>query len=115
MKNVIQHKKCLDVDEQSISIIPFDLGTGSDENRRVFLELQLTMATSSINHEYARKEFDETGDAERKDELLEYMHDCRAQYFEARQGLASYDPYALVEFERDLMRQKQAILAHYSA
>lgn len=107
--------KKIDTNEQSISIIPLDVDVRSEEDKKALLELQLMMATSSINHEYARMEFDDTADTERKEELLEYMNECRAQYFEAREDLAGYDPYALVEFERDLMHQKQLILAHYNA
>lgn len=107
--------KKIDTNEQSISIIPLDVDVRSEEDKKALLELQLMMATSSINHEYARMEFEDTFDVERKEELLEYMNDCRAQYFEAREDLAGYDPYALVEFERDLMHQKQLILAHYNA
>ena len=79
------------------------------------LELQLKMATSSMNHEYARMEYDDTRDRERKQELLEFMHDCRMQYFEAREGLVVHDPYALLDFEMDLLRQKQTIVTQYHA
>jgi hypothetical protein len=100
---------------QAISIIPMNVDCKSEEDRRALLEIQLMMATSSINHEYARMEFDDTDDTERREELLEFMSECRTQYFEAREDLASYDPYALIEFEQDLMHQKQVMLAHYNA
>lgn len=100
---------------QAISIVPLDVPLKSDEDRKALLELQLMMATSSINHEYARMEFEDTLNVERKEELLDYMHECRAQYFEARENLAGYDPYALVEFEQDLMKQKQVMLTNYIA
>lgn len=77
------------------------------------LEMQLKMATSSINHEYARIEFDDTEDRERKEELLDFMEDCRCQYLEARRSLAAHDPYALEEFEADLLRQKQTTITPY--
>lgn len=79
------------------------------------LELQLTMATTSINHEYAGMEFDETDDLERKEELLEYMAECRNKYLEAREELACYNPLKLEAFERDLAFQKKSTLVHYHA
>lgn len=87
----------------------------SEEAQKQLLELQLKMATSSINHEYARLEFDDIDDRERRDELLEYMHECRRNYLEARTALSSYDPYALADFEVDLMRQKQMTLGGIAA
>lgn len=108
-------KDRIDVDEPSISILPLNVDVKKDEDRKALTELQLAMATSSINHEYARMEFEDTCSKEKKEELLDYMHDCRLQYFEARKNLSSYDPYALVEFEVDLMRQKQMMLGHYNA
>jgi len=87
--------------------------TSGDINEKV-IEMQLKMATSSINHEYARMEFDDTDDRERREELLDFMHDCRCQYFEARQALTVHDPYAVEDFEADLVRQKQsAIVPHH--
>ncbi len=48
----------LDVAGQSISIVPMTNGSCNEEEIRTLLKLQLKMATSSINHEYARMEFD---------------------------------------------------------
>jgi len=79
------------------------------------MELQLTMATTSINHEYARIEFDENIDYERREELLKYMSDCRGKYLEAREEFANYNPIALETFERDLIMQKLATVTHYNA
>jgi len=79
------------------------------------LELQLRMATSSINHEYARIEFDDTDDHHRREELLDFMNDCHAQYLDARSQLQIHNPSALEEFEADLIRQKQAAISQYSA
>lgn len=115
MKKEVKDTAVMEGGMQAISIIPLDVDCKSEEDRRALLELQLMMATSSINHEYARMEFDDTENVERKEELLEFMNECRAQYFEARQDLASYNPYSLVDFEQDLMHQKQMMLAHYNA
>ena len=85
------------------------------EDSNKIVQLQLAMATSSINHEYARIEFDDTVDSERQEELLEFMNACRTKYFEARETLETYDPYALQEFEADLMQQKMETLQNYNA
>lgn len=98
-----------------ISINPLEV-PGSDEGvKKGLLELQLKMATCSINHEYARMEFDDIDDRERREELLEYMNECRSQYLNARHELNAYDPYALAEFEADLLRQKQTTIAVFEA
>lgn len=87
---------------------------GEGENNPV-LKLQLTMATNSINHEYARMEFDDTLDIDRKEELLEYMSACRQKYFEARESLTTYDSHAVAEFEADLLEQKFKTLNRFNA
>ncbi|MFA5812837.1 MAG: hypothetical protein WC956_10980 [bacterium] len=102
-------------DGPAIDICPVAGADATNEMRKELLELQLRMATCSINHEYARKEFDDAGDREKREDLLEYMHDCRCEYFQARAALAAYDPYALAEFEADLMHQKQVTLTAYNA
>ena len=89
--------------------------TSGDQLQNPVLQLQLTMATNSINHEYARIEFDDTDNQERREELLEFMSLCRQKYFEARQSLEVHDPNALQEFEADLMRQKVETLGRFNA
>lgn len=89
--------------------------SGGEPHQNPVLQLQMTMATNSINHEYARIEFDDTADQERREELLEFMALCRQKYFEARQSLEVHDPYALLEFEADLMRQKVETLGRFNA
>lgn len=102
-------------EDKFISIAPMECGCVGEEARNSLLELQLLMATSSINHEYARMEFEDVENTERKEELLEFMHDCRAQYFRAREDLERVNPYALKEFEEDLIRQKSNMLSQYNA
>jgi len=77
------------------------------------LELQLKMATNSINHEYARIEYDDTSDIERREELLGFMDDCRIQYLDARNVLVVHDPGALEVFEADLLMQKQTVNSQF--
>lgn len=85
--------------------------TGKDQ----LLELQMTMATSSINHEYARIEYEDSIDAERKDELAVFMEECHKKYTEAREKLAQQNPQVLESFEKDLAHQKQSTITHYNA
>lgn len=85
--------------------------TGKD----VLLELQMAMATSSINHEYARIEYEDSVDAERKDELSQFMEECHKKYNDAREKLAAQSPQTLESFERDLAHQKQSTITHYNA
>jgi len=87
----------------------------SGGNDNPILQLQLTMATSSINHEYARIEFEDTQDHDRQEELLEYMSACRQKYFEAREQLVTHDPHAVQEFEADLLQQKLETLNRFNA
>lgn len=108
-------KKEIAKDEPRISVSPLGGDGATDEIQKRLLELQLRMAACSINHEYARIEFDEVDDYSARQDLLEYMHDCRREYLQARASLEAYDPWALEEFEADLMRQKQAALPHYNA
>jgi hypothetical protein len=86
--------------------------TGSREH---ILNLQLVMATTSVNHEYARIEYEETADIERKEELMHYMTECRTRYDEARDELSIVNPIVLESFESELATQKQSTMVHYHA
>lgn len=94
--------------------VNFSGEASSEDARKQLLELQMKMATCSINHEYARLEFEALENVQRKEDLLDFMHDCRCQYFEARSELVNFDPYALDDFEKQLMRQKQMTFTNYS-
>ena len=91
------------------------IGGGKSSKKDPLLDLQLQMATSSINHEYARLEYDETPDRERREELLSYMDDCRMKYLNARDQLVEMSPQTLERFEKDLFFQKQTTLSQYNA
>lgn len=84
-------------------------------SREHLLNLQLIMATTSVNHEYARTEYDEVKSIERKEELMIYMSECWDKYAQAREMLSTLNPIALEEFENDLVFQKKATLTHYHA
>lgn len=99
----------------TLRIVPIMNSEMSEERRKGIMELQLEMATSSINHEYARMEYDGTSDTQRRDDLLGYMQDCRLKYFEARESLERFDPMAVADFERELLRQKMETMTQYNA
>ncbi len=84
-------------------------------SREHILNLQLVMATTSVNHEYARIEYEESHDPERKEELMYYMSECRDKYDDAREELSDTNPLVLENFESDLVRQKQSTMVHYHA
>ncbi len=108
-------KMVLEDDDMELDIRAHEVASASEEAQKRLLDLQLKMAASSINHEYARQKFDEIIDRTEREDLLDYMDDCHREYGEARAQLAAYDPYALADFEADLIRQKQTTTAHYNA
>ncbi|MBU4484317.1 hypothetical protein KKA47_02720 [bacterium] len=101
------------MDDVVVTVNPID-GLDETENE-VLLKLQLKMATTSINHEYARVEYDDTNDREKREELENFMMLCHQEYLEAREQLAAYNPIVLASFEHDLLIQKQTALAQYNA
>lgn len=112
-----QKKQTLDMGggEVMISLETGKTVSGKTAKNDPVLELQLAMATSSINHEYARMEYDDTEDRERREDLLHYMDDCRQKYMSARDQLVTMSPHTLERFERDLAYQKQTTLSQYHA
>ena len=73
------------------------------------------MATTSVNHEYARMEYEESIDWEKREDLLKYMAECRQKYDEAREELACFNPLVLETFESELAMQKRSTMVHYHA
>ncbi len=112
MTKKIEH---IENDVPTLRIVPIAHKADSEDRQKSIMEMQLQMATSSINHEYARLQFDGTGDRDKREELLIYMHDCRIKYFEAREVLERFDPSAVLEFEKDLMKQKIETMTEYNA
>lgn len=98
----------------TLELHPSEMVTAKS-GKDALLELQMAMATSSINHEYARIEYEDSVDAERKDELVQFMEDCHKKYTEAREKLAANNPQILETFEKDLAHQKQSTITHYNA
>lgn len=91
-----------------MSIDPIKIESDQMNDSYQIVQLQLKMATSSINHEYARIEYDDTACPERQEELLSFMEECRRKYTEARDSLKRYDPFALEQFEEELAEQKRS-------
>lgn len=102
-------------EQPTLRIVPIASDVISEDQQKTFLELQLQMATSSINHEYALQEFDDVEDHSKREELMEYMNDCRIKYFEARESLERVDPHGLMAFEKDLISQKMQTMTEYNA
>ncbi len=75
------------------------------------VNLQMILATSSMNHEYTRKAFEKTRSFARKQELLAKMSNLKNLYFAARNKLAIHNPERLEAIERELSFQKQAVLS----
>ncbi len=80
---------------------------GSREN------LELVLVTTSMNHEYAKLEFDKTRSFQRRQELLSRMSHLKQLYFDARNTLATMHPDRLVELEEELRLQKQKVFHEY--
>ncbi len=112
---MIKKNEQCEKDMPTLKIVPIASGSMSEERQKTFMELQLAMATSSINHEYARMEFEDTDDRTKQEELLHYMQECRIRYFEARESLERFDPEAVLAFERDLLKQKMQTMTEYNA
>lgn len=98
--------------------------TGLEQNEAAMMEavsqekpdlvnLQMILATSSMNHEYARKAFDKTRSFARRQELLTKMANLKNLYFAAREKLVVNHPDRLEAIERELNYQKQAVLSEH--
>lgn len=113
--------KQLTLDEfEGLDELMVDIGDTGEKavpvgSREHILNLQLVMATTSVNHEYARMEYEEVADIERKEELTHYMTECRQKYDEARGELACMNPLVLETFEQELAMQKKTTMVHYHA
>lgn len=82
--------------------------TGKDLNN-----LELLLTTTSMNHEYARKEFEKSDSYARQQELLSKMSQLKNLYFIAREKLARFHPEKLGKIEGDLQKQKSEIFTEY--
>lgn len=122
MAKLITMEQFEGLDEISVEIDP-SLGAKDNSeqtlvpvgSREHILNLQLVMATTSVNHEYARAEYDEARSDDRREELTRYMAECREKYDRAREELACFNPLVLESFEFELAMQKKTTMVHYHA
>lgn len=77
------------------------------------VNLQMILATSSMNHEYARKAYEKTNSFARRQELMVKMSNLKNLYFAARNKLAIHHPERLEVIERELTHQKQTVLSEH--
>lgn len=75
--------------------------------------LELVLVTASMNHEYAKKEYEKTNSFHRRQELLVRMSHLKSLYFNARQTLAETQPIRLAEIEEELRLQKEQVFPEY--
>ncbi len=75
------------------------------------MNLQMLMVSSSMNHEYARKEYETTKSFSKKQELMIKMTSLKNLYFTARKKLADSSPERLTVLENELRVQKTQALS----
>ncbi|QQR80848.1 MAG: hypothetical protein IPJ69_01450 [Deltaproteobacteria bacterium] len=75
------------------------------------INLQMLMVSSSMNHEYVRKEYEATKSFSKKQELMNKMTSLKNLYFTARKKMADSSPERLVVLENELKIQKTQALA----
>ncbi len=75
--------------------------------------LELVLVTASMNHEYAKQEFEKTNSYQRRQELLVRMSHLKKLYFNVRETLASQSPEKLADLEKELQTQKQTVFPRY--
>ncbi|MBI2083952.1 MAG: hypothetical protein HYT76_10400 [Deltaproteobacteria bacterium] len=75
--------------------------------------LELVLVTASMNHEYAKKEYEKTQSFHRREELMARMSHLKSLYFNVRQALAETQPIRLAEIEEELRLQKEQVFPEY--
>jgi hypothetical protein len=85
----------------------------NSQEKSDLVNLQMILATSSMNHEYARKAFEKTRSFARRQELLVKMANLKNMYFAARDRLATNHPDRVEAIERELSFQKQVVLSEH--
>ena len=103
--------------------MPFDLDEmmKDDSERAIvlsgkqdFVNLQMALVTTSMNHEYIRKEYDQSRSYTRKEALLCRMMDLKNVYFDIRQKLESIEPEKVISLEDELRLQKMTVLTEHT-
>ena len=83
------------------------------EGETDLVNLQMVLVTSSMNHEYARKELEKTRSFDKKQALLGRMSHLKSLYFTARKRLSEFHPERLASLEQELRQQKQTVLSDH--
>lgn len=97
------------VGEEPGGAVVIDLGEGETD----LVNLQMMLVTSSMNHEYARKELEKTRSYEKGQQLLARMSHLKTLYFTARKRLSQSHPERLETLENELRQQKQTVLSEH--
>lgn len=83
----------------------------ASQEKSDLVNLQMILATSSMNHEYTRKAYEKTRSFARRQELEVKMANLKNMYFAARNRLSVNHPDRVEAIERELSFQKQAVLS----
>lgn len=82
------------------------------ENKKIDLvNLQMVLVTSSMNHEYTRKELEKCRSYAKQQELLVRMTNLKNLYFAARHKMQITNPEKLKAIEEEIQLQKQTVLS----
>ena len=98
-----------EMEEQEGGVAVVELGEGETD----FVNLQMVLVTSSMNHEYTRKALEKTRSYQKKQELLARMSHLKTLYFTARKRLSQLHPDRLATLEQELHQQKQTVLSEH--
>jgi sialic acid synthase SpsE len=85
----------------------------ASQEKTDLVNLQMILATSSMNHEYTRKAYEKTRSYARRQELEVKMANLKNMYFAARNRLAINHPDRVEAIERELNFQKQTVLSEH--
>lgn len=75
------------------------------------VNLQMVMVSSSMNHEYTRKELEKSRSYAKQQELLVRLSNLKNLYFAARRRLSECSPERLESIEHELRVQKTTVLS----
>lgn len=87
----------------------------AQETKSQDLQWEMVMQNSSIGHEYARLELDQTDGLVARESLIEKMENYKRAYFLARRYLKKLNPLRLENVEADLIDQKSVLFGGFHA
>lgn len=88
--------------------------SNAEMERQDPVNLQMVMVSSSMNHEYTRKELEKTRSYARQQELLARLSNLKNLYFSARKRLFECSPERLEMIEKELQVQKNSVLSEHN-